>query len=363
MLAIGDSKEIAHPELEFLFTVKEEIGMVGIRAFDMDCIKARRMINMDCGDAHVIAVSSMGQHKATIRRDYVPEMLATKHEVCTLHYYGGTGGHPGLSILEGRACAANSIGEILTIPKHIPLRLCEVRTEGAPILKECVASIAYPKEFANEVKEYLKQNFSKIQRLHNITDPNLRMDIFPEYNMQTAIGEQETVELIKLLRFIKTAPHHIEGNVVITLSGISKILMQTTSLELEMQVRSSVSEEAENLYVEYKNLAEETGFSVELTDCYGGWKETSSSFCKKFMKIHRQIYGRDMAIERVAGGIETGIITHKIPEMDAVGIAPTARGAHTTTEYLDISETKDYWRLLVEVLTDKNENVSCQADD
>ena len=181
------------------------------------------------------------------------------------------------------------------------------------------------------------------------------MDIMSEDNISTAIGEKETKELIKLLCLIKTAPHHMEEDVVVTLSAILKVILHASTLELEMQVRSTITHEKEELFSEYKTLVENLGFSVELIDFYEGWKETTTSALReKFMEIHRQIFQREMDIERVAGGIETGIVTHRIPEMDAIGIAPTARGAHTTKEYLDIAETGDYWRLLVGVLADKD---------
>ena len=69
--------------------------------------------------------------------------------------------------------------------------------------------------------------------------------------------------------------------------------------------------------------------------------------------MHKKLFGCEMEIERVHGGIETGIITGAIPDMDAVGIAPTARGAHTTDEYLLIDQVAPYWQLLTQVLAQK----------
>ena len=62
---------------------------------------------------------------------------------------------------------------------------------------------------------------------------------------------------------------------------------------------------------------------------------------------------RGKCIERCHGGIETGIILGAIPDMDAIGLAPTARGAHTTGEYLLIDEVAPYWQLITAVLAEK----------
>jgi len=44
MLAILDSDDVPHPDLECLFTVGEEVGMDGMQAFDTSLLKARKMI-------------------------------------------------------------------------------------------------------------------------------------------------------------------------------------------------------------------------------------------------------------------------------------------------------------------------------
>ena len=62
---------------------------------------------------------------------------------------------------------------------------------------------------------------------------------------------------------------------------------------------------------------------------------------------------RKTDLKRVHGGIEVGMITGAIPDMDAVGYAPTSRGAHTTEERLYISEVEPYWELMKAVLAEK----------
>jgi len=53
-LALLDSKDIAHPDIECLFTSAEETGLVGAGLFDYSLISARRMVNLDTGDDDVI---------------------------------------------------------------------------------------------------------------------------------------------------------------------------------------------------------------------------------------------------------------------------------------------------------------------
>ena len=46
-LAVLDSEELIHPPIEAVFTVDEEIGMLGASSIDLSCIDGNVMLNMD----------------------------------------------------------------------------------------------------------------------------------------------------------------------------------------------------------------------------------------------------------------------------------------------------------------------------
>lgn len=46
-LAILDSKDMCHPPIEAVFTVDEEIGMLGAEAINTDCLESKIMLNID----------------------------------------------------------------------------------------------------------------------------------------------------------------------------------------------------------------------------------------------------------------------------------------------------------------------------
>ena len=89
MLALADAKDIPHPPLELLFTVEEEIGLKGIRCFDMSKIKARRMLNMDCGYSHEVCVSSAGSTACAIKKAYPVTPVASEDAVLEAAITGG----------------------------------------------------------------------------------------------------------------------------------------------------------------------------------------------------------------------------------------------------------------------------------
>ena len=65
-LAVLDSSEIAHPALEVVFTVDEEIGMEGAQGLDFSQLSARRMLNVDSEDEGIFTVSCAGGASANV---------------------------------------------------------------------------------------------------------------------------------------------------------------------------------------------------------------------------------------------------------------------------------------------------------
>lgn len=60
MMAILDSDTLQHPPLECVFTVSEEVGLVGAKALDYSLLDARTMINLDSEEEGVATVSCAG---------------------------------------------------------------------------------------------------------------------------------------------------------------------------------------------------------------------------------------------------------------------------------------------------------------
>ena len=119
-------------------------------------------------------------------------------------------------------------------------------------------------------------------------------------------------------------------------------------------MRSSLDVDLGFLFDFYSRTAKRLGFEVNIKDAYSGWREVDiSPFREKAIKVHKNIFGNAPMLERVQGGIETAIIVQKINDMDAIGFAPTARGAHSTKECIHLLETPDYWKWLIELLAHK----------
>ena len=75
-LAILDDPDMAHPPIEAIFTVDEEIGMLGAAYMDVSDIKGRLFLNMDSEDEGIFTVSCAGGATVTCHLPYERENVA-----------------------------------------------------------------------------------------------------------------------------------------------------------------------------------------------------------------------------------------------------------------------------------------------
>ena len=347
MLAIADG-DYPHPALELLFTAAEEVGMEGIRAFDCSKLKARRMVNMDCGDSHVLCVTSAGSVTGQLEHTFEPQPVPAGWQVWKLRLSGGLGGHSGLCANKGRACGGNLLGDLLL---GANIRLCSAKGEDA-IMKASEAVIAAP----GDIREQLQDRFGKLITVYKNTDPGWQLEITPD-TAQSALNAQDSAHAVLVLSTLRTGQFRADGNlpeVIITSGQLREISLAEGKLYIDFAVRSACDADQALLFARYQAILATWGMELQLLRATSGWQEQPHSRLRQqFTAMHEKIFGYPMEIERVHGGVEVGIILGKLPDMDAVGIAPTARGAHTTNEHLFISEVAPYWSLMKAVLADK----------
>lgn len=347
MLALADDPAIPHPALELLFTVTEEAGMIGIRAVDPQSIHARRMINMDCGDSHVLCVCSAGKNDCGIDRTFPLVPVSGQGLLVTIS--GGLGGHPGLSANQGRCCASTAMGALLTALSEF--RLCSL-TGSQAIMPTATAVIAAP-EGAEAI---LRKRFALIAGIYAQTDPGLQLTLTP-CACTVGLSLRDSRDTALCLMQLRSGQYRCDGNDprnIITSGTVTHLSLTEGQFTLRYRLRSTVEGDSQLQFERCAAMVAPLGFAFRSIDRYAGWAERKHSpFRDKFLRCHKALFGCDMDIERCPGGIETGILVTKLPDMDAIGIAPTARGAHTPNEHLLLSEVPAFWQLVLAVLAEK----------
>lgn len=352
-LALLDDESIPHPPLEVVITVDEETGMDGAARIDLSSLKGKKLINIDSEDEGVFTVSCAGGSKPTITLPINYEKTDGNTIILTIE--GLEGGHSGIEIQKNRANANKAMGELLNkihnkdnfkIAKlsggakdnAIP-RSCEVTIitkEDIENIKEISAS------FENELKvEYEEPNVTI--RIQN----NLSSNVY-------ALDDKSTSNVIDLLNTvpngIKAWSKEIEDLVQTSLNlGIAKL--NDNELSLTFAVRSSVNDEKELLLSSLQEIADAFNASFTRKGEYPAWEYKKDSELRDvFIESYRKIYNVEPKVEAIHAGLECGLLSEKIENLDCISFGPQMYDIHTSREKLDIASTERTWNLLLEVL-------------
>ena len=359
MLALADSKTIPHPPLELLFTTREEVGLQGVREFDMSKITARRMVNMDSGGSRTVAVCSCGKVGGIVEQELALEPLKGNEAGLLLRLSGGAGGHPGLQAGKERLCAVNALGELLSAMKDVSWHFVSAQSIGNAIFKGAEAILAVPRDAEESVCTRLEGAFAVLARIYKDSEPDIRLELSSAPLPERAVSEDASKRLAQVLRILRTGKYRTDPNdpgLVLTSAAFTLLRLEGSSLVFKWQTRSFSDDDQMAVFERMATVAEAFGFELKIADSYSGWKENPHSpFREKLLRVYRSLYGEEMLIERVQGGIEVGPIVGAIPDMDPIGMMPSCGGAHTTGEKLQLLKLPIYWKTMLALMAEKDE--------
>ncbi|WP_026491011.1 aminoacyl-histidine dipeptidase [Butyrivibrio sp. XPD2002] len=215
----------------------------------------------------------------------------------------------------------------------------------------------------------------------NMASVNLdsSVDAFTENHekRQVISGVIPCAEVIELARCICAMPYgpqamsaSIEGLVETSLNlGILKIVnsnigaiegkeaasQSSGTVEeaflLDYSVRSSIKSAKETLLRKLEIIIEGFGGIHETTGEYPGWAYAEESPLRdKMAEVFKRLYNKDIKIEAIHAGLECGLFSEKIKDLDCVSFGPDMQDIHSTGEKLSVASTKRTWEYLCEVL-------------
>src|SRR6478609_10321471 len=113
IMAILESKDIAHPAIEALFTIDEETGMTGALNLKGGILKGEILLNMDTEEDDEIDIGCAGGIDVTATREYYEEETPEGAVGYTITVKGLNGGHSGMDIHKGLGNANKIMNRLL----------------------------------------------------------------------------------------------------------------------------------------------------------------------------------------------------------------------------------------------------------
>lgn len=356
-LAVLDSNDMMHPPIEAIFTVDEEIGMLGAAAIDVSDVRGRLLLNIDSEDEGVFTVSCAGGATVECSIPYKTEMIHA--QVLEIRIDGFTGGHSGVEINKGRANANCVMGRILlNLFQNIGMRIMAVNggEKDNAIANASEAAIAVLPEVMEKAKDIVNNTFLEVKEEYKITDSNakLTMNVIEEGLIEPLSGPATLATVILLANM----PNGVQRmnpempDMVQTSLNLGIVRTQMDAVKLSYSVRSSSESEKNYLIEKLRSLTEIFGGEIKCEGVYPGWEYNANSRLRNTcIEAYKELYdGKEPIVEGIHAGLECGLFASKLEGLDAISFGPDMRHVHTTDERLSISSTQRTWKLLVKIL-------------
>ena len=339
-LALLESKDLAHPALEVLITVDEEIGLLGAEGFDCSVLKGKRLINLDSEAEGSLWISCAGGLSGI---STIPvQRVEAEGQKAAVKITGLMGGHSGAEIDKKRANANVLMGRFLY---SLQQDNAITREADAELLVEDINSV---KACAEKLQKGFREEYAG-------TDEGITVEITDLGVASAKVLHPTSRE--KVLFFLMEVPFGIQkmsgsiDGLVETSTNIGIVKLGEDEFLGSSSVRSSVEAAGAALSDKICYLTEFLGGEYTVQGAYPAWEYRKDSPLRdQMVEVYEEMYGEKPNVVAIHAGLECGLFYKKIEGLDCVSLGPNMKDIHTSEEVLDIASTERVWKYLVKVL-------------
>lgn len=356
-LAILDDESLIHPRLEVIITTDEEIGMLGATALDTSSLRGKYMLNIDSGEEGIFLSSCAGGLTATCKLPLTFE--ETTGIPVFVNISGLQGGHSGTEINKNRTNASVLMGRFLNeLSKELDFHLMDMKGgfKDNSIPREASAKILIEVKDSTKLLDIvatLKANYSNELKT---SEPGfaLEINLSKEGSQEKVITTGATHHILFMLQYapngLQVNSSDIEGLVESSLNlGILKI--EEGMIKFCYSVRSSFTSYKIYLSEKLQNITKFLGGEYSTSGDYQAWEYKKDSKLRDILvKVYKNDYQKEPKVEAIHAGLECGVLSGKIKNLDIISLGPDMFDIHTPQERLSILSTKRVYDYLIHVL-------------
>lgn len=359
-MALVEDVSIAHPPLELLFTVEEEIGSKGAAKLGSGLIKGRLLINIDSEVEGTLTIGSAGGTATFITLPTSLKKLPKELDIYNLEVSGLQGGHSALDINKNRGNAIIIMARLLEkLNRAAQIRILSVQggTKPNAIPRSAEASLAIASGQVEDLKNIVKEFEQNLRSEFAAKDKYLSIALQPKNEgkkPKKAISQKDTNRIINLLNSLPNGVAEMsaefKGNVE-TSNNIGQAFFKGTTFTVLSLQRSAVTKKLNELQSKVKSAAKNAGAKAKEVYRSPAWvPNTESPLFKRGREIYYSTFGNEPKVHVTHGGLECRLFVVKYPKMDMISIGPTIENAHSPGERLYIPSVEKLWRFLTALL-------------
>ena len=353
MLAMLESG-LPSPALECVFTVQEEVGLIGAFALKAEDFKAKRYINLDFGGKGIgTCTTSAGGEMIGLRKPV--EFEACSDPVYRLFVTGLKGGHSG-------GCINRELGNALKICARILKEIsgsCDLRIvkldgglKNNAIPRECEALIASTAK-EEEIRKAFERMEAKVRNEIKFQEPEFAVT-FEKAEGSFAICEEISSDIIDLMYLLPTGLRHKSMQIEdlpIASENLASVRCGKDYVEFQYSLRAEKMSYRDQMEQELCILAGIYDMKIDVYNKFPSWEFNPDSELRATLcKVFKEKNGFEMELLATHGGLECGVFCDLIPGLDVVTIGAECDGAHTPKEQMNLASFDQTFELLAAFL-------------
>lgn len=353
MLALLDDESLKHPALECVFTVCEEVGLIGAQALDKKDFTSKRLINLDNSSALSTYVSCSGGLRFRLKKKL--KMEKCNSSVYRLEIRGLYGGHSGGNIHLERGNSNKICSRVLYhLNKEAGINLINIDggSKENAIPREATAIFASSGNIEN-IKNIVAEQKEKIKKELMYSDAGLTIELYEDKAEEMCVKDVSD-SIITMFYMVPNGFKHrsmvIDGLTVASQNmGVIKTIDNEVICTFSLRgAIESYNDEGMEILINFCNIF---GFEWESGSRYPAWEYSENSTMREILKtVYKDFYDRDIQIKATHGGLECGVFKKIIPDIDIVTLGVESYDVHTPNERMNLESFDNTYKLLVKYL-------------
>ena len=357
IMALLASSDIAHPNLEAMFTIDEETGMTGAKELNGANFSGKILLNLDTEDDDELSIGCAGGIDTNTSYKYIQESLNENFKTYSISIQGLLGGHSGMDIDKGRGNANKMLTRLL-YHLHSLTEIQLISFDGGSlrnaIPREARTTIAIDKGEYNYLKAEVEKFTSILKNEYQSIEPNFSITISEIISPEKAVAYSDFERIINTLYGVHNGVFRMSPDIndlVETSSSLARVIIKDGEFITQSLQRSSVETSKDDIANTIRASFENMGCSVVQTGDYPGWQpNTSSEILKLMTNLYREMYNEEPKVKACHAGLECGILSKHLPGVDMISFGPNIRAAHSPDEKVQISSVQKFWAYLLETI-------------
>jgi len=355
MLAILESSDIEHPNLECLFTIDEETGMTGAFNLETGILDGEILLNLDTEDHDEFSIGCAGGVDTNVSYEYTTTIPSDNAKAYSIVIKGLKGGHSGVDIDLERGNANKIMNRFMVGMEQYGLQISEINGGSLrnAIPRESFAVITIDNDDYLTVFEDIA---NKIKAEYANTDADMSIEISATEMPKEVMAMGDVEKLTNAILAVHNGVFKVStaiANLVETSSSLARIIIKNGTFEMQSLQRSSVDSAKDDVAGTVAAPFRLIGANVEHTGSYPGWAPNPKSEILELMESkYTASFGEKPKVTAIHAGLECGLLGKKYPNVDMISFGPTIRNPHSPDEKCNIPSVVKFWGFLIDILKD-----------